>query len=129
MAEVSVIIPVYNVEEYVDKCLASVVNQSFSDIEIIVVNDGSTDGSGDKCLEWAKRDERIVYVSKKNEGAGLARNLGIQIASSEFLAFCDPDDWYDERFIEIMLAKQQDTDADIVTCSCSYTHDGNSVKI
>ena len=114
--KVSVIIPVYNVEKYVDKCLHSIVNQTFSDIEIIVINDGSTDGSGVKCLEWATRDERIIYVSKKNEGAGPARNLGIQMASAEFVAFCDPDDWYNERYIELMLKEQRKTDADVVVC-------------
>ena len=116
MADVSVIIPVYNVEDYIDRCLKSVTSQTFSNIEIIIVNDGSTDGSGEKCLDWAKRDDRIIYASKKNEGLGPTRNLGIQMASAEFVAFCDSDDWYDERYIELMLAKQGETEADIVIC-------------
>ncbi len=124
MPAVSVIIPVYNVEAYVDRCLKSVTGQSFSDIEIIIINDGSTDGSGERCLEWAKQDDRIVYVSKKNEGAGPARNLGIQMAQSEFVAFCDSDDWYDDQYVEVMFAKQKETDADIVACG-RYRYDGN----
>ena len=128
MAAVSIIIPVYNVEKYVDKCLRSIVNQTFSDIEIILINDGSTDASGEKCLEWAGRDERIIYVSKKNEGAGPSRNLGIQIASAEFVAFCDPDDWYDEQYIELMLNKQRETAADIVVCRY-YEYDESLEKI
>jgi len=122
MADVSIIIPVYNVEDYIDRCLKSVVNQTFSDIEIIVINDGSTDGSGERCLKWAKRDKRVRYVYKDNEGAGPARNLGIRMATADFVAFCDPDDWYDERYIEVMRKKQQETNADIVICKYCYWH-------
>ena len=122
MAAVSIIIPVYNVENYVDRCLNSVTRQTYPDIEIIAVNDGSTDRSGEKCLEWAKRDDKIIYVSKKNEGAGPTRNLSLQMASTEFVAFWDPDNWYDERYIELMLAKQRETGADIMVCG-SHDYD------
>ena len=128
MAKITVIVPVYNLYEYIDRCLTSIVNQSFSDLEIVLINDGSTDKSAKKCQEWATRDDRIIFVSKKNEGAGPARNLGIQVASAEFIAFCDPDDWYDERYIEIMLNKQQETDADIVACG-RYRYDGTQNKV
>lgn len=128
MPTVSVIIPVFNVEEYVDRCISSVTRQSFTDIEIIIINDGSTDDSGGKCLEWLKHDNRIIYVCKKNEGAGPARNLGIQMASSEYVAFCDPDDWYDIHFLEMMLAKQKETSADIVICGW-HDYDGDLGKV
>ena len=116
MAVVSIIIPVYNVDEYIDRCLYSIINQTFTDIEIILINDGSTDKSGEKCLEWSSKDNRVIYVKKRNEGAGPSRNLGIKTASSDLVAFCDPDDWYDERYIELMLNKHYETDADIVVC-------------
>ena len=128
MAKISVIIPVYNVADYVDRCLRSVTGQTFPDIEIIVINDGSTDDSGARCLEWAKRDTRIVYVSKKNEGAGPARNLGIKMATADFVAFCDPDDWYDEMFVEKMLAKQLETGADMVVCGW-HRYDGYQERV
>jgi glycosyltransferase involved in cell wall biosynthesis len=108
--------------------LNSITNQTFPDIEIILINDGSSDGSGEKCLAWAKRDSRIIYVSKKNEGQGPTRNLGIRMASAEFLAFCDPDDWYDEKYIELMLAKQHETEADIVICGY-YKYDGGFERV
>ena len=128
MPAVSVIVPVYNVDKYIDRCLQSIVSQSFSDIEIILINDGSKDASESVCLQWASQDNRIIYVRKKNEGAGPTRNLGIQMASAEFIAFCDSDDWYDERFIETMLTKQQDTGADIVVCGyCAF--DGRTAKV
>ena len=129
MADVSIIIPVYNVEKYLDRCIESVVNQSYSNIEIIIVNDGSTDKSGEKCLKWAKSDDRIVYISKENEGAGPARNLAIRLASTEFLMFCDPDDWYDNRYVEVMLNKQLETDADAVICRNCYRHVGDKISI
>ena len=127
MAKVAVIIPVYNVEKYVDRCLNSVVNQTFQDMEIIIVHDAGNDESGEKCLEWAGRDGRVIYVRGNNEGIGAARNLGIQIASAEFIAFCDADDWYDEKYIELMLAKQLETDADIVICDYNE-YDGELEK-
>jgi hypothetical protein len=94
-----------------------------SDIEIILIDDGSTDGSGAKCLEWARRDDRIIYARQKNAGQGPARNLAISMATAEFLAFCDSDDWHDKRYIELALEKQRETKADIV-CSGWHLYDG-----
>lgn len=128
MPRVSIIIPVYNVEPYIDQCLESVTGQTYEDIEIIIINDGSTDGSPAKCEEWAAKDSRIVYVSQENQGAGPARNRGIRMAKADFVAFCDPDDWYDLRYIEVMIAKQEETDADIVICGY-YNYDEELSKI
>lgn len=116
MPRVTVIIPVYNVEKYLDQCLESVVGQTFSDIEIIVINDGSTDGSEEKCLEWARRDSRIIYVSKTNEKVGPTRNMGIRMASCEYLAFIDSDDWYDNRYIELLYGEAEQSGADVTIC-------------
>lgn len=111
---VSVIIPVYNVVEYIDKCLESIINQTFKNIEIILINDGSTDGSEKKCIEWAKRDKRIIYISKKNEGPGTTRNLGIKMAKGKYITFIDSDDWYELNAIEEMYYAISFNNADIV---------------
>lgn len=94
MPKISVIIPVYNVEKYLCECLDSVINQTLQDIEIICINDGSKDGSLDILKEYAKNDNRIVIIDKKNEGVGKTRNIGINKAGGEFVCFIDPDDIY-----------------------------------
>ena len=77
---VSIIVPVYNVEKYIDRCIKSLVNQTFKSIEIIIIDDGSMDSTSTKCIEWSKRDDRIIYIRKENGGQGSARNLGIKKA-------------------------------------------------
>lgn len=96
--KVSVIIPVYNVEEYLRECLDSVVNQTLKEIEIICVDDGSTDNSLEILKEYAKKDNRISVLTQKNSGAGIARNVGINMASGTFIAFMDPDDYYPNNY-------------------------------
>jgi len=97
---ISVIIPVYNVYEWLDQCMESVVNQTFSDFEVILINDGSTDGSDIKCQEWVKSDNRVRMISKENEGLSITRNCGIHNAAGEYLVFIDSDDWIDSTFLE-----------------------------
>lgn len=94
MPEVSVIIPVYNMETYVGECLDSVLRQTLTDLEVIIINDGSTDGSLKIIQEYQKKDHRIIVIDKENAGVGAARNDGIRAATGEFLAFMDPDDMY-----------------------------------
>lgn len=94
MPKVSVIIPVYNMEKYIGECLDSVLQQSLSDIEVIIINDGSKDNSLKIIHEYQKRDNRIIVIDKANEGVGAARNDGINKATGEFVAFMDPDDMY-----------------------------------
>lgn len=113
--KVSVIIPVYNVEKYLEKCIESVRNQSFRDIEIIVVNDGSIDGSR-KLLDKFS-DERMVIIDKENGGLSSARNAGIEVARGEYLAFVDSDDWIDCEYIEKMYRVCKEKNCDIVQCS------------
>ena len=100
MTKVSIIVPVYNVEKYLKRCLDSLVNQSLKDIEIICVNDGSTDDSLDILNEYAKRDERIVVINQENFGQSVARNKGIDVAKGEYLGFVDSDDWVSEDYFE-----------------------------
>lgn len=93
LPKVSVVIPVYNVEKYLDRCIDSVTNQTYADIEIILVDDGSTDGSRVICDKWAEKDSRIKVIHKANEGAGLARNTGLDASTGEYVFFIDSDDY------------------------------------
>ena len=98
----SIVIPAYNVERYLNRCMESVLSQSYRDLEILLINDGSTDGTGALCEEFAKRDSRIIYVEKQNEGQAAARNMGIRMARGEYLTFLDADDWIDSDMFEKM---------------------------
>lgn len=99
---ISIIVPVYNTEKHLKRCLDSIINQSYRDIEIIVIDDGSTDSSNKICKEYALIDNRIKVVTTKNSGVSNARNKGLDIASGEYIAFVDSDDTIDEKFIETM---------------------------
>lgn len=90
---VSIVIPVYNAEKYLDRCIESAVNQTYKETEIILVDDGSTDSSFDICTKWAEKDSRIKVIHKSNEGAGLARNAGLDVATGEYVLFIDSDDY------------------------------------
>lgn len=113
MPKISAIIPVYNVEKYLDKCIESVINQTLKDIEIILVDDESPDNCPQMCDQYAKNDNRIKVVHKKNEGFGIGRNYGIDIATGEYLAFIDSDDFIDTCTFEhfYKLAKDNNLDA------------------
>ncbi len=100
MIPVSVIIPVYNVYEWIDFCLESIVTQTFSDFEVLLIDDGSTDGSDRKCQKWAEKDSRIKVMPKKNEGPSIARNYGLQYAAGEYVVFIDADDWVESTYLE-----------------------------
>lgn len=100
MPKISVIIPVYNVEKYLPKCIESVLNQTLSDIEIILVNDGSEDLSGEICERYAKADSRIKYICQENQGVVTARKNGMKYVTSEYVTFVDSDDWISETFFE-----------------------------
>ena len=114
MAKVSVIIPVYNVEKYLERCLESLVNQTLKDIEIICVNDGSTDNSLKILEEFAKKDERIKIFNRENKGQSAARNFGIEHANGEYIGYVDSDDWVDLDFYEKLYNAAVKYDADIV---------------
>lgn len=117
MQQVSVIIPVYNVEQYLDECLESVVNQTYKNLQIILVDDGSTDNSPQKCDIWEKRDSRIHVIHKENGGLSDARNVGIAKAKGDFIATIDSDDIIEPTFIEYLYLAITQTNADISQCS------------
>jgi glycosyltransferase involved in cell wall biosynthesis len=112
--KVSIIIPVYNVEAYLVDCLESIVNQSLKDIEIICINDGSTDNSLEILNEYAQKDNRIVIISQENQGQGVARNNAIGIANGEYILFVDPDDWIEEGALETLYSFAKEKSAQVV---------------
>ena len=115
-AKVSVIIPVYNTELYLNKCLDSVINQTLKEIEIICINDGSKDSSLDILKSYAKKDDRIIIIDKKNGGQGIARNIAIKKATGEYLGFVDSDDWIAPDMFEKMYASAKKYATDVTIC-------------
>lgn len=113
---VSIIVPVYNVEQYLDRCISSLVGQTYADLEILLVDDGSTDGSGTLCDRWQSRDPRIRAFHKENGGLSDARNHGLERAHGEYICFVDSDDWCDLRFVEMLLRQLLSTGSDLAEC-------------
>lgn len=107
---ISVIVPVYNVEKYLEKCIDSIINQTYENLEIILVDDGSPDNCPVICDEYAKKDERIVVIHKENAGVSSARNFGLDIAKGEYISFVDSDDVLYHRFYEIMISNIGDSE-------------------
>lgn len=114
---ISVIVPVYNVIEYLDRAVQSIVDQTYTDLEIILVDDGSTDGSGEKCEAWALVDNRIKVVHKPNGGLSSARNAGMAVALGEYFSFPDSDDYIDADYLEKMMVPMDDPNVSLV-CAC-----------
>lgn len=115
-ANISVIIPVYNVEKYLSECLDSVVNQTYKNLQIILVDDGSTDFSGKICDEYAEKDNRITVVHQKNAGAGAAKNTGLELIDGEYFSIIDSDDYIELDMYKKMVKSLEKYNADIVQC-------------
>lgn len=111
---VSIVLPIYNVEKYLDRCIESVINQTYRNLEILLVDDGSPDDCPQKCEEWAKKDGRIKVIHKANAGLGYARNTGIENASGEYICFFDSDDYIDPSTIEKAYNTAQKNNSDMV---------------
>lgn len=116
-ALISIIIPIYKVEAYLNECIASVVNQTYKNLEIILVDDGSPDRCPDMCDEWAKKDERIKVIHKANGGLSDARNAGLKVARGQYIGFVDSDDWISSNMYERLLEVIEEEKADICACS------------
>ena len=114
---ISIIIPIYNVEKYLRDCLESVINQTYENIEMILVDDGSPDNCGKICDEYSKRDSRIKVIHKPNGGLSSARNAGLDIANGEYVSFIDSDDVIDKRFIEVLYEMCDENNCDISQCN------------
>ncbi|MGE7780191.1 glycosyltransferase [Peribacillus sp. NPDC097264] len=118
MSKVSVIVPIYNAEKQLNKCIKSILNQSFTDFELILVNDGSTDKSLEICNKYKERNEnRIVVIDKKNEGSIPTRRIGLEKASSNYIMYVDADDWIEKRTIEILYNESTINNLDIAVCN------------
>lgn len=111
---VTVVVPVYNVEKYLDRCIDSIVNQTYKNLEIILVDDGSPDGCPQMCDDWAEKDNRIKVIHKQNAGAGMARNTGIENSCGDYILFVDSDDYIDLLTIEKCILSIEKTQSDVV---------------
>ena len=125
---VTVIIPVYKVEKFLDRCVQSIVDQTYSNLEIILIDDGSPDNCPQMCDEWAKRDRRIKVVHKENAGAGMARNTGLDHATGAYVCFFDSDDFVESNAVECAYTVATENDADMV-CYGFYTVNSQGMKI
>lgn len=126
---ISVIIPVYGVEKYISQCLESVINQTYKNLEIIVVNDGTKDRSADIAKEYAAKDSRIKVYDFKNGGLSVARNRGLEIATGEYISYLDSDDWLDTKMYETLLETAMKNEADMVKCGIIETNGVAEEKI
>lgn len=124
---ISVIVPIYNVEKYLPKCLDSLISQTYRDIEIILVDDGSPDRCPEICDVYARKDGRITVIHQKNGGESVARNTGVKAAKGEYLGFVDPDDWAAQDMFEKMLDAMVENQADLVTVGYHYCHDDGRI--
>lgn len=113
--EISIIVPIYNTESYLARCVESILSQSFSDYELLLVDDGSTDESGNMCDAYAEKDERVQVFHKKNSGVSSTRNIGINEAKGKFVCFVDADDWLEKDAMELLVKKQLENEADIIS--------------
>lgn len=119
---ISVIVPVYNVAAYLDRCVKSIISQTYADLEIILVDDGSPDNCGEKCDEWAKKDRRIKIIHKKNGGLSDARNAGIDIATGEYIGFVDSDDWIEPDMYQDLLGAIEQENAELAVTGIKRTY-------
>lgn len=119
--KISIIVPVYNVEKYLNRCVDSIINQTYENLEIILVNDGSTDKSSEICDMYSKRDNRIKVIHKKNGGLSSARNAGLDIASGLYIGFVDSDDWISNDMYEHLYSIIEEYECDIAKCDALYT--------
>ena len=123
---ISVIVPIYKVEAYLERCIGSIVNQTYQNLEIILVDDGSPDSCPDICDAWKEKDDRIKVIHKKNGGLSDARNAGMQIMAGTYISYIDSDDWVANDMYEKMMYAIKKNDADI--CECQFEKTAGIVK-
>lgn len=128
MIDISIIVPIYNVEKYVEKCVDSILKQTYINFELILVDDGSTDMSGKICDKFKKEDDRIKVIHKKNGGLSSARNEGVKLATGKYIGFIDSDDYIDKTMYEKMFNKAIEDDSDIVICDMTYNLNGKDIS-
>lgn len=126
--DISVIIPVYNAEQYINRCIDSILNQTFQNFEVLLINDGSTDGSDRICKKLSEKDKRIKYFEKKNQGVSQTRQFGIEKAKGKYSIHIDPDDWIELNALELLYKNAIYNNSDIVICDF-YINTKNTQKI
>lgn len=126
---VSIIVPVYNTETYLPVCITSLLRQTHTAWELLLVDDGSTDGTPDVCRQWAARDGRIRVLHSSHAGPGVARNTGLGEARGDYVYFMDSDDWLEAEGLAAMLAAMHDREADIVVCGASFDYPGRTKSV
>lgn len=134
MPAISIIVPVYNVEQYLSECVESILNQTFKDYECILVDDGSLDGGAAICDRYARKDERVLVIHQENEGVSAARNAGLHVACGKYVAFIDSDDFVSKDYLKTLYEVAEDTKADMIMCGvCSVVEGGqkntNSIHV
>ncbi|GGH81627.1 glycosyltransferase involved in cell wall biosynthesis [Pullulanibacillus pueri] len=122
---ISIIVPIYNIENYIEKCINSILEQTFPHFELILINDGSTDHSGEICEEYAKKDIRVRVIHKENGGPASARNLGLDVAKGDYIGFVDGDDYIDKDMYELLYTLALKHDADVVECNLKIVKNGH----
>lgn len=127
--KISIIVPIYNVEQYLDKCVESLVNQTYKNLEIILVDDGAKDKSAKIADLWSIKDDRIKVIHKKNGGLSDARNSGIRIATGDYIGFIDSDDWINHKMYEILVNNLEKYNADISVCSIEKVYGEDIIKV
>lgn len=127
--KISVIVPVYKVEKYLERCIESILNQTYKNLEIILVDDGSPDKCGEICDEYAKKDKRIKVLHKENGGLSSARNEGIKVATGEFVTFVDSDDYLNKDMYKILYENIENTQSDVSACNLFYEYEDENNRI
>ena len=127
--KISVIIAIYNTENFLPQCLNSVINQTHKNLEIILVNDGSTDNCPNICDEFAQKDNRIKYISQQNKGVSAARNNGLKICTGDYIYFADSDDFLEPNMLEILISKAVNNNAEVAACKWQTEHNNSVTKV
>lgn len=125
---VTVVVPIYNTEKYLDRCVNSLVNQTYQNIDILLINDGSTDSCLELCESWAKKDTRVRVIDKQNEGLGITRNVGVKNAKGSYICFCDSDDYIDINMVKETLETAESTGAQLVVYGISTVTKNGEIK-
>lgn len=125
---ISIIVPVYNVEKYLKRCIESIINQTYQNLEIILVDDGSTDNSLKLCNYYKTKDKRIKVIHQSNRGLSSARNSGLKESNGDYICFVDSDDWINLNFVKVLFETSQNTNSQIVECKTKKVYDFKEEK-
>ena len=129
MKKISIIVPIYNAEEHLDRCVKSILTQTVEDLELLLVDDGSNDNSLNICKEYEKKDQRVRVVHQENAGVSAARNHGIELAEGKYIGFVDSDDWIEPVMYERLLKEAKKTNADVIMCDATTVYSNGRTQV